>query len=1115
MKNKDIFPFGLCDQEIKVDGKITDGEYPCIQSGLIDVQTHTLSHMPSRIASGADKNNIYFAAEIKLPKDYRFPTISGKNDSAGLAAASDMFCLVIRSDNNIDAKAFTAAYITVLADGRYYDAIEKVDWKIHNLEYRNSSAQIIKSLKNTFINNKFTVEMVIPREKLGISKNNQFCLAFGFNVNKKRITWKDHSMWFDAPEAFSQAIISDVNVNIFPGKLNVGEIINNCIVSNPASTKNNYKINSKVLVSRIALTSKEAVDDQLIDAKLNFLSGNSYYKWNTELTLNKGDIKTLQKKLQLQSPDLYIYDFAINLNGKKVMSRRLPFVFNPPLAVSLEPLPSKDKIIVKGQAYNLNIKNNDKLHFEFYDKDGNVVFNFKSNWKTISKGLKFSMKSIPVGKYQVKVKVYDENQKLTANTKLIFEKQKLPDWLLKPKGIEALKASWCPSPWTPIDYNNQTVKVWGRTIKLGNKGLIEQISSQGENTLLTPMAIKYICNDKILTLNFGKPNMISHDRGRIVFALNATSPDLQAKISATVEFDGLLKLNLDIIPNKNNFMVDKLWLEYSVADAELFFMSTAKVCDEYGKTDNLKFKKPFYLWVGNEKRGINWFTENYKNWLVNSQKPRIEMTKSGTGTTVKLLLANEQSVISNPMNICMGFHPTPTKPQNNKWRRVLASCMSGFRPQPVNLVMIHPNAFNAYGSLHPTVRSENILKQWQQIRQKQGQEILVSLAPYLLGTDERIRRSAPLCLPRNKVAEKFYYPKNFKNYKRDKTYDYFKAEWRMMPEKFYPSNPHYSPMAYLSPKTSWTDYLVDKAYRIVSDYKLDGIYFDLAAPRLNGDPSHSYSYTTKDGKVESSVEIYASRNLFKRLYEIFQKLKGADGTTSLICHSHAVVTPCSSFWDYVLSGEGMKAKKPYQYTQWACADRIRSVVPKVIPINKTKNKNFDPACLRLQISQRLWGVPVLFLPQYDYVPKLRGKAGLAREVISLLLLHDAVTNTNWLSSKVLYKFYTTLRLRFNMTNVEFFPYWSNSIKSSNKAIKVSYYKHKNKYDYLLVVANLSNKIQNTTLALPEELRNCQLFFNIEKPHAKNMQYEYKRTGWQVKVPAHDFKVYRFMISPQK
>ncbi|MBN2640972.1 MAG: hypothetical protein JXR78_04925 [Victivallales bacterium] len=1105
--SQSIIPFGKVTVAPVADGILKGNEYPCHLKNILNKATGVMASNNFVMATGQDDKYIYLGMSLDLAGcKVKSPDRNIMNNSDALIMPSDFFIMCIRPETDLDKTSFESSYITIVPDGRTYDAWQSIDWKSHVLHYRNAGKNIIVSSKSLLSSDNWTVELKLDREKLGIVSKNSFAISVGARMGGTRLTWKDHDFWYDHQRAFSLAACGDFSINNSYGKLDIGKVSFMSEQGNSGNNKKNYVTALTIRPFTVYTNYTEAIDDKQVgDKVVDEFKGETAYQVNKQEEVSCGEsLKVVGGSVVIDKIGLYELDEKVTIDGKNVLTRRYPFQIEYPLSVTINPLPSVDKFIASVRIKNINLNESDKLILSFNTKkDNSHTKQFVLPYAEIDREIKLSMAEIPHGEYIVNVQLVDGSGKLKASSSLDFEKLEKPQWLTNPIALEALSPDWCPSPWQPLELAaDGTVALWNRFITF-DKGLISRIVSSGKPLLKKAIELKYIRRGKEHNVVFSTFRVVSQHRGRIVFNSQAISPDFRIDAVMTVEFDGMVKIELTIAPLLNRGEIDRMWLEYEVENAMYCSLGGRGNNGSFqGLICNYEFLQPVKeMWLGNNDIGLGWFTEGYRGWMINTKKPRIILKQLGKNAKVELLLVNEPSSINNPLTPVFGFYPTPVKPPFENWRTYFSSCESGYRPSPNNLLMIHPAGWSTGSSIYnPTPYSQKVPKYWKKMK-RDNRVVLVSMSPAHTTVDDRIQGD---------IGNRRPYPKGFVDFPRIKLVDYFKAEWRCLPEHYYSSGHVMSPMLYCSTKSSWSDFLCWSIEKIVADYKLDGIYFDLATPQLNNDESKGYGWITKDGCNESSVETFATRDLFKRLYLILQK---HSKEPFMVAHLHGT-SPTASFASFLLGGEGIKVKKPFALTEHSLSGRIVTFQGKA-PELKVEDP-YDPVLFRLIFAQKMWGVPSIHLPQYGYNRKLGNMSELARETLSLCLLHDSAIEMSRISNLGLYPFLRLLKDDFGMNDLEFYPYWDNDIKSSNPAVKLSYYRKKGfNDDFLIIAGNLSGKNAVTELRLNDDMKKCTVGYILSETKLLNRDINDRLKNGEpikLKIPPHDFIAIRLRFS---
>jgi len=338
-------------------------------------------------------------------------------------------------------------------------------------------------------------------------------------------------------------------------------------------------------------------------------------------------------------------------------------------------------------------------------------------------------------------------------------------------------------------------------------------------------------------------------------------------------------------------------------------------------------------------------------------------------------------------------------------------------------------------------------------------------------------------------------------------YWYHAEDWDLVPRKITGdgTDNETTEMAYVDPDSSWTDYFVGSVYAILERTDIDGLYFDLPYPRENRNRAKNLVSVTRDGVEEGTHQYFAARNLYKRLYWAFEKLRGPKRKPYILGHSGRYFFPLSSFWDVSFwdvefHGEEVKPAKPFEFTQWYLQKTL-SGAPSAKPASADAPRSYDALAFRCSYGQQ-FGIPQMLLPQYGHrIPALRPE--FSRETLSFTFLHNVLLWPAYIKTGPVYDFWNKVTIPFGMEDVEFHGHWDNEIVSQPDCVRVSYYQKKSTSEYLIAVANYSDQPVDAILKLPLSMGNSSSAVNLESGQQVPVA-----SPWRINVPAHDLRVYR-------
>jgi len=1139
-----VLPFGVVQSPPEADGRIEDGEYPVAISEMIDAGTHAAYPDQARFCSAADKASLYLAASLRLPAGHEPRSLATVRDDPRQIAKGDLFCLFLRKDTDVQQKVFEGLYVTVAPNGNVYDAHEEINWASPRC-VRKAEADAALDVASAVKDGIWTVELRVPREHAGSTSS--FCFSAGFKVGSQRIVLKDHPIWFDHSQAFSQGTVAPLTLTLDLGKLSQGCVDLSCALRTSGKDAVAGRASLRIAIPEIREKAEGMVVDEKIGQKVQVASRRTLHEWAQPFRLTSGATVDLTHTFRLDEPETYLLQTRVETAGTVVFERSLPFVYFPALDVELKPIPSRDQIKAVVSLFGIDLSEilpkddaspgaraaspahqplpktrsaRGKLpalqkSAPSLDKDeGNhgplprLELRFRSaetSKEALAQTLPvtqrrqthaFSMERLPPGVYQVKASLLDRHGERRSTRTLSFEKWPRPAWLANRKGLAALEPDWVPSPWTPVTREANRVAVWGREFTFDEECLLSKLTSQQEALLASPVTIAFEQDDRIHRFRIDAPTFPSGARGLVTAKQTGRAPGFSLTARHQIEFDGMDRIDIRVAPEGEQ-QVDRLWIEVPFGNV-LFSRTWAASSWHGGLARDFESTSLPHVWVGNDRVGCALFAENCKGWLVSSKKPRVTVRVKGRTATLRLLIVNEPAEVRSPLTCTFGLHPTPVKPLFPNWRAIRPQGWGWTKP-PTNLFMVGPTLWMSCYS-KPAPRSWQVARDLVAHARKHGQTVYPYLTPFTISTYDMVKRDLPFMWTR--------FPKDALIFKardamRTEEYFYFAEDWDLSPPQYNSdgSGRDTTQMVSCSPSSSWTDYFVGSVHEILSRTDIDGFYFDLASPRPNFDASKGYCYTTKDGVQEGTMEYFAARDFYKRLYCVFEELRGPARKPYILGHGSPCHFPLASFWDLNFHGEALKPKKPFEFTQWNLQKRLEGhpITPTAQP---DAERSSDAFAYRASQGAQ-FGLPIMLLPQYGYVRELYRKEH-AREMLSWTFLHNNLLWPAYVPAGPVYECWRKVEIPFGMGDAEFHPYWDNDLQCQPNTVRASYWSKPGEQDYLLAVANWSAKVQRATIALPPCFRPFRQCRDLESSVAIPVQ-----KSVEITVPPHDLRMLRF------
>jgi hypothetical protein len=312
---------------------------------------------------------------------------------------------------------------------------------------------------------------------------------------------------------------------------------------------------------------------------------------------------------------------------------------------------------------------------------GKIILTKVLSWKDVPYVQEYTVPDLPDGDYTVTVAFDGWKDPLVRK----FTRKHFP-WEGNKLGI----TDKVLPPFTPVVVSGTSVGVVQREYKVNGLGLPDSVRSQGRELLAGPIILK---TGDGQTLS-GNGKFTRKNQQAATFEGKASGPGVSIKTRTTTEYDGCMKVELDLLPSAKPQEVKSMWLEIPIKDSEapLWHVSTSALrVNPAGTTpegvgdiwDSRRFAdgnwygnfKP-YIWLGGEGRGICWFADNDRGWELNvDQKnpdnsvPCLVLHREKGILTLRVNIIQKPVTITEPRHIVFGLMASPAKPMPSDWRR--------------------------------------------------------------------------------------------------------------------------------------------------------------------------------------------------------------------------------------------------------------------------------------------------------------------------------------------------------------------------------------------------------------------------------------------------------------
>ncbi|MDD2711175.1 MAG: DUF6067 family protein [Verrucomicrobiae bacterium] len=565
-----------------------------------------------------------------------------------------------------------------------------------------------------------------------------------------------------------------------------------------------------------------------------------------------------------------------------------------------------------------------------------------------------------------------------------------PPWT----GNQLGSADQVPDPWVPLKTANRTVTCLNRVYSFKGSILPSQISSQGEELLSSPIAVRATLGGKQHTSEAHRFKWIEKGNSLTKLETAGRLGPIPIKAEIAIEYDGFLWINLVLDPERP-VLLENLALEIpfrpkaaTLLNTGDYFLRNTGALPPNGWSQSLAAKPVF--WLGNASYGLQWTAQNLAGWHFSQPDHNLEITSDKDAVVARLHLVDSPILLQKQRQIAFGLEATPARPPVLGWRKWRFGPMLT-KQQRTNFCIWFLKWSRFYGYPSPAADASTRLAALK----KQ----VAKVAPYL---------ALHATSPHSPEAQ------------------YYGNEWRQTPQPRTPltyalpgakADPDLDETRVCLNSQSYRDFFLWKlAESLKSLPRLDGIYFDWAQLFSCNSLEHGCGWRDDEGNLQSSYDVLGARDFAKRVYVL---LKNSNPDAVILHHESGEVNlAVHAFADVLVDGENLwdsiaKKDVPNYY--------------QVLPVDK----------FQAQYSSAPWGPTVAFLPQFTRSAIMKGNdlaktctpqqlSAVVSHLLGLILVHDTQIWMTHLppSTATLADRYFNILDEFGWdSGVEYLPYW--------------------------------------------------------------------------------------------
>jgi len=276
---------------------------------------------------------------------------------------------------------------------------------------------------------------------------------------------------------------------------------------------------------------------------------------------------------------------------------------------------------------------------------------------------------VPVGKLTVRATATRRPKGRAYTVEKTLDSPLRPPWLGTRVGI----SDEVMPPWTPLAVEGDAVKPWGRTYRFARSLLPTEVVTRGASVLAGPIALGGRANGKDVVWQPLPDQATSHKPAVVVIGGGAESDSLRLRGTATIEYDGMVRVDLTLAP-KGATTLERLWLDVPLKPKHARYLYHFP--GRWGSVANSGHLPPEgwahafkpFVWLGDDDRGFAWFCESDQHWRPADPDRAITITRTPKATVLRLHLIEQPMKFDRALSYTFGFQATPVKkPEKTVW----------------------------------------------------------------------------------------------------------------------------------------------------------------------------------------------------------------------------------------------------------------------------------------------------------------------------------------------------------------------------------------------------------------------------------------------------------------
>ena len=354
---------------------------------------------------------------------------------------------------------------------------------------------------------------------------------------------------------------------------------------------------------------------------------------------------------------------ATDSEGKLLLNQKMHFQSDLKATLELERFPylGKAELTVKVP----NLLHNGKttmIESTLILENGTVQESINAPLNGGSALLSFGIDEIPPQLCKIRTRLLDAKRGVLEEDVIPLKIYPKPEWFKNTLGIDRT----VPPPWTPVQANSKSFKVWNREYSFNGVILPQSIVNGGREMLAEPISMRLkLAGKEEIELSALPAELLEAEADKATCAAIKELDVCTIKLVSALEFDGCFRGDLQIIPKDGKSVT----IEKLTMSVKMLPEWSTDLLSGNGHTQTLEpvtekqrnFRFTPYSWLGSVKGGLALFFESDEYWTQGNPNAMV-VKRTQTCVAREFSIVDLARKLDAPLSMTWGLMASPVRP---------------------------------------------------------------------------------------------------------------------------------------------------------------------------------------------------------------------------------------------------------------------------------------------------------------------------------------------------------------------------------------------------------------------------------------------------------------------